>query len=87
MSLSYGHPVLSKIDQIKKVYPKIHKVIEQEKNNLLKLENEVVAKLERLRILRSIYIQPIIYYKLDSNLKVNQKGSFNFTTTRDYILS
>ena len=87
MSLSYGHPVLSKIDQIKKVHPKIHKVIEQEKNNLLKLENEVVAKLERLRILRSIYIQPIIYYKLDSNLKVNQKGSFNFTTTRDYILS
>ena len=45
MSLSYGHPVLSKIDQIKKAYPKIHKVIEQEKNNLLKLENEVVAKL------------------------------------------
>ena len=45
VSLSYGHPVLSKIDQIKKAYPKIHKVIEQEKNNLLKLENEVVAKL------------------------------------------
>ena len=87
VSLSYGHPVLSKIGQIKKAYPKIHKAIEQEKNNLLKLENEVVAKLERLRILRSIYIQPIIYYKLDSNLKVNQKGSFNFTTTRDYILS
>ena len=87
VSLPYGHPLLSKIHQITKTYPKIHKVIEQEKNNLLKLENEAVAKHERIRILRSIYAQPITYYKLDGNVKVNQKGSFNFTTTCDYILS
>ena len=87
VSLPYGHPLLSKIHQIKKkTYPKIHKVNEQEKN-LLQLETEAVAKHKRLRILRSIYTQPITYYKLDSNMKVNQKGSFDFTTTRDYILS
>ena len=33
VSLPYGHPLLSKICQIRKTYPKIHKVIEQEKNN------------------------------------------------------
>ena len=63
VSLSYGNPLLSKICQIKKAYPKIHKVIEQEKNNLLKLENQAH---ERLRILRSIYAQPITYYKLEN---------------------
>ena len=42
VSLPYGHALLSKIRQIKKAYPIIHKV--QEKNNLLKLENEAVAK-------------------------------------------
>ena len=87
VSLPYGHPLLSKIHQIKKAYPKIHKVIEQEKNNLLKLENEAVAKHERIRVLRLIYAQPITYYKLDGNVKVNQEGSFDFTTTCDYILS
>ena len=87
VSLPCGHPLLSKICQIKNTYPKIHKVIKQERNNLLELENEAVAKREWLRILRSIYPQPITYYNLDSNVKVNQKGSFNFTTTHDYIIS
>ena len=87
VSLPYGHPLLSKTHQIKETYTKIHKVIKQEKNSLLKLENEAVAKHERLRILRSIYAQSITYYELDSNVKVNQKGSFDFTLTRDYILS
>ena len=85
--LPYGHPLLSKIHQIKKTYPKIYKIIEQEKNNELKIENEVDVKHERLWILRSIDAQPKTYYKLDSNVKVNQKGSFDFTTTRDNILN
>ena len=87
VSLPYGHPLLSKIHQIKKAYPKIHIVSEQEKRNLLKLENEAVAKYERLRILTLTYAHPITYYKLNSNVKVNQKGSFDFTTTHDYILN
>ena len=88
VSLPYGHTLLSKIRQIKKAHPKIHTVIEQGKSDLLiKLENGTVAKHERLIILRSIYAQRITNCKLDSNVKVNQKGSFDFTTTRDYILS
>ena len=61
--------------------------MKQDKNNLLKLENEAVVKYKRLRILRSNYTQSITYYKLDSNVKVNQQVSFDFTTTRDYIFS
>ena len=38
-------------------------------------------------MLRLINAQPITYYKLDSNVKVNEKGSFDFTTTRNYILN
>ena len=38
VSLPYRHPLLSKIPQIKKFYPKIHSVIEQEKSNMLKLK-------------------------------------------------
>ena len=86
-SLPYRYPVVSKINLIKKAYPKIHKVIKQEKNDLLKLENEAVLKHERLRFLGSIYAQPIKYYELDSNVKVNEKSTFDFTRTCDYILS
>ena len=50
VSLPYRHPLLSKIRQMKKACPKIYKVIKQEKSNLLKLENEAVAKHKRLRI-------------------------------------
>ena len=51
------------------------------------MENQANAKNERLSILQSIYIQPINYYKLNSNIKANQKDSFDFMTTRDYILN
>ena len=87
VSLPFGHPLLSDLRKLKKYYPKIHTVIEKEKNKLLKMENQAVAKHERLRVLRSIYAQPITYYKLNSNTKMNQKDSFDFTTTRDFILN
>ena len=52
VSLSYyGHRLLPKVRETKRFFPKIHHVIEREKNNLLKLGNEVVARNERLRIL------------------------------------
>ena len=66
-------------------YSKIHTVIKREKDNLLQLENHAVTKNERL--FWSIYSQPITQYKLNSNTKVNQKDSFDFTATRDYILN
>ena len=87
VSLPFGHPLMSELRELKKSYPKIHTVIEKEKDKLSKLENQAVAKNERLRILQSIYSQPITYYKLNGNTKVNQKDSFDFMTTHDYILN
>ena len=87
VSLPFGHPLLSIVWEVKKSFPKIHTVIKKEKERLLWLKNQAVAKNERLHILRSIYSQLITYYKLNGNNKINQKDSFDFTTTCDYILS
>ena len=84
--LSFGHPLLSDLRELKKSYLKVYTVIEKGKDKLLRLKNQAVAKNERLRILWSIYTQPITFYKLNGTTKVNQKDSFDFTTTRDYIL-
>ena len=51
------------------------------------MDNQAVAKHEKVRVLRFIYAQLITYYKLNSNTEVNQKDSFDFTTTRDCILN
>ena len=71
--------------RIEKSYPKIHMLIEKEKDKLLRLENQAVAK--RKRLLWSIFGKLITYYKLNGNTKVNQKDCFDFTTTSDYILN
>ena len=88
VSLPFGHPSLNKVREYKKSYSysKIHTVIQKEKNKTLNGENAVVNNNERLRILRSIFSQPITYY----NLKMNKRLSvnkFDYTTTRDYILN
>ena len=82
--LPFGHPLLPDSQELKKSYSKIHTVIEKKKKSL-KLENQAVAKNERVRILRSIYWQPITCYKWNGNTKVNQKDSFDFMMTCDYI--
>ena len=84
--LPFAHLLLSDLRELKKYFPEIHTAIEKE-NKLLKMENQAVTKYERLRVLRSIYAQPITHYKLGSKTKENQKGSFDFTTTQDYILN
>ena len=83
----FSDGIVSDLCELKKSSPKVHMVIEKEKDKLLILENQAVAKHERLRVLWSIYSQPKTYYKLNSNTKVNQKDSFDFTTARDYILN
>ena len=85
VSLPFGHPLLSELRELKKCYQKIHTVIEKEKDKLLKLENQAVAKNDRLRILQSIFSQPITYHKFDVYTKMNQNDSFDITTTRGYI--
>ena len=51
VSLPFGHPLLNEVREYKKSLPKIHAVIEQEKDNILFLENKAFAKNERLRLL------------------------------------
>ena len=51
VSLQFGHPLLNEVREYKKSLPKIHAVIEQEKDNILFLENKAFAKNERLRLL------------------------------------
>ena len=86
LSLPFGHPSLSELRDYKKYLPKIHTVIKEEKDKLLQLENKIVNNSERLRILRSIFSQPITYYNLKSNKRLTIKR-FDYMTTRDYILN
>ena len=86
VSLRFGHPTLNKVREYKKSLLKIHTAIQKEKNEILKRENEVVNNNERLRILRSIFSQPITYYNLKTNKRLSV-NKFDYTTTRDYILN
>ena len=86
VSLPFGHPSLSNIREYKKSLSRIHTVIRQEKNKILKMENEIVNKNERLSVLRNILSQPITYFNLKNNAKTNIKDN-DFTSTRDYILN
>ena len=88
VSLPLGHPSLNVVREYKKSFPKIHTVIAKEKNEILKLENVVVNGNERLRILRTIFSQPISYYTLKTNrCFLDTTKKFDYTTTRQYILN
>ena len=86
VSLPLGHHLLNEVREYKKSLPKIHTVIEKEKDKILKLENDVFRKNERLRVLRSIYSQPITYCNLNEKNTLKIK-SVEQTTTRDNILN
>ena len=47
----------------KKAFPKIQKVIKEQKNTFQKEELNAVRKHERINTLRTILSQPITYYK------------------------
>ena len=88
VSLPFGHPSLNEIREYKKSLEAIHKVIEKEKNKLLNEENTVVNANKRLRILRSIYSQPINYYTLKTHRPfISVKNNTKYLTTRQYILN
>ena len=86
VSLPFGHPSLSKVRECKKSLPKIHTVIQKEKNKILNGESAVVNNNERLRILRSIFSQPITYYNLKTNKRFSA-NKFDYMTARDCILN
>ena len=65
VSLPFGHHLLNEIREYKKTLLKIHTAIRKKKDKILKLESDAFSKNERLRVLRSIYSQPITYCKLN----------------------
>ena len=86
VSLPFGHHLLNEVRDYIKSLPKIHTVIEKEKNKILQLENDVFSNNERLRVLRSIYSQPITYCKLNEKNTIKVK-SVEQTTVHNYILN
>ena len=87
VSLPFGHILLEKVRQYKKQLTKIHNEIDNEKDAILQLENEAVMQNERLRILRCIFSQPLVYFDLHSHQPTEVKRAFKFATTKDYILN
>ena len=86
ISLPFGHPSLSELRDYKKLLLKMHTNTKEEKDKLLQLENRIVNNNKRLRILHSIFSQPITYYILKSNKRSTIKR-FDYLITRDYILN
>ena len=87
VSLPFGHTLLEPARQYKKRLSKIHEQIDNNKDAILKLENEALMQNERLRILRSILSQPLVYFDLHSHQKTEVKCAFKYTTTKNYILN
>ena len=86
VSLPYGHPLLKEVREYKKSLPDAIPIcIEKEKDKLLQHENKAARGNERLRILRSIFSQPITYYNVNSTTRSTLKNKY--TPTRNYILN
>ena len=86
VSLPFGHPLLDEVRDYKKSLPKIHTVIEQEKDKILFLQNKTFAKSERLRLLRSIFAQLLTYHRLNETALLKVR-IIDQTSTKDYILN
>ena len=87
VSLPFGHVLLEQVRQYKKQLTKIHQQIDSEKDTILKLENEAVMQNERLRVLRSIFSQPLVYFDLRTHELTEVNRAFKFVTTKDYVLN
>ena len=87
VSLPFGHPLLENVRKYKKSFKDIKLVIEEEKEQLLKDENDAVNLNERLRILRTIYTQPFRYYTLKTNRPFISTQRNIITPTKKYILN
>ena len=78
--------MLNEVREYKKSLPKICTVIKKEKHKILKLENDAFSKSKMLRVLRSIYSQPVTYCKLNEKNALKIKSAEQ-TTMRNYILN
>ena len=74
ISLTYGHPYLEELRKEKHKYQHIHNVIQTKKDDFLKKESKVIESIPRLNILKQIFAQIPIFYKLNSNTKFISSG-------------
>ena len=82
VSLPFRYPSLSELRDYKKSLLKIHTVIincYKCYDKLLQLANKIVNNDERLRVLRSIFSEPITYCNLKS-IQRSRKKRFDYTT-------
>ena len=86
VSLPFWHPLLNEVRDYKKSLPKIHTVVEQEKDKILFLQNKTFAKNERLRLLRSIFAQLLTYHRLNEKVLLKVR-IIDQTSTKDYLLN
>ena len=86
VSLRFGHPLLNEVREYKKLLQKIYLVIEQKRDKILFLENKAFGKNERLRLLRSIFAQPLTYYQLNETVPLKVR-KIDQTSTKDYFLN
>lgn len=67
----------------------MQEIIQGKKYEMLKKEVDAVSKNKRLRLLRSILLQPFKYYKIDPE-RIHLQIRFSkrdYTSTKDYVLN
>ena len=70
----------------KRIQRKIHKIVQHQKFDLLKMKALAVTNCKRLLILRSVLLQWFTYFKIHSKKRPNLLKK-DFTTTKYYILN
>ena len=81
--LPFGHALL-KILRKEKCRSNIHSKIHKKKFEFLSEKSKAVRKCERLRKLRSSYLQALLFYLLDSEVLMKIR---DFKSTREQILN
>ena len=84
ISLPYGHPSLENMRKEKQKNRLIHKKIQEKKYEYLKEESKVLNDNQRLNVLKQIFNQSIMLYKLDSKIISVTKG---WKSTKEQILN
>ena len=84
ISLPYGHPSLENMRKEKQKNRLIHKKIQEKKYEYLKEESKVLNDNQRLNVLKQIFNQSPMLYKLDSKIISVTKG---WKSTKEQILN
>ena len=84
ISVLYGHPSLENVRKKKQKNRLIHKKLQEKKYEYLKEESKVLNDNQRLYVLKQIFNQSPMLYKLDSKIISVTKG---WKLTKEQILN